>query len=358
MKLTNILGAVPNKREFAAKVLGHLGLLRLLERTATARNPGLSVLTYHRIAEPTTNQFYDPVISATPDSFRAQINWLCDHTHILTLQALIDRAQNDSLGQEPTVLITFDDGYRDNFEVALPILAERNVPATFFIPTAFLDTPQLPWWDHVAYIIKCTPVRHLTLKHSFDGTMPPLEIDIEATPRAVAIAMIIHALLDDTIDDEHRFLDELATLAEVVVDAESLGRSLFMSWDQVRQLPELEAKHTIGSHSHTHSNLARLDEDSQRRELTISKQILETRAGCEIKALAYPYGWPGTYTSRTKAIASQAGYQLAFASREGTNQSNAFDLWEISRLGVGSGDSLILLRARMAFYAAFGRSAL
>lgn len=358
MKLTKILSAVPNKREFAAKMLGRLGLLRLLERTTAARKPRLTVLTYHRIADPTTNLFYDPVISATPDSFRAQIKWLCDHTHILTLQALIDRAQNDTLWQEPTVLVTFDDGYRDNFEVALPILAERNVPATFFIPTAFLDTPRLPWWDHVAYVIKYTRVPRFTLERSLDRSRSPLQIDVEATPRATAIATIIHALLDDTIDDERRFLDELASRAEVVVNGECLGRSLFMSWDQVRQLPEYGAKFTIGSHSHSHPNLARLDEDSQRYELTVSKQVLETRTGCEIDALAYPYGWPGTYTSRTKAIASEAGYRLAFASREGTNQSDTFDPWEIRRLGVGSGDSAILLRARMAFYAGFGRSVL
>ncbi len=358
MKLTKILGAVPNKREFAAKILGHFGILRLLERIAARSHPGLTVLTYHRIADPATDPFYDPVISATPDWFRAQINWLSEHIPILTLEALIDRVQNNSLWQEPTVLITFDDGYRDNFDVALPILAERNVPATFFIPTGFLETPQLPWWDRVAYIIKRTQVCRLTLERSLDGKAPRLEIDLETMPRSMAIMSIIRALLDDTVDDEHRFLDELASRAEVNVDPESLGRSLFMSWDQVRQLPGSGARHTIGSHSHTHPNLARLDEDSQRRELTVSKQILETRAGCEIKAVAYPYGWTGTYTGITKTIASEAGYRLAFASREGTNRASTFDLWEISRLGVGSGDSAILLRARMALHAACGRSAL
>lgn len=358
MKLTNLWGAIPNKRESAAKLLGWLGLLRVLEHIAAARKPGLTVLTYHRIADPATNFFYDPVISATPESFRTQINWLCDHTQILTLEALIDRAHNGSLWREPSVLITFDDAYRDNFDVALPILAERSVPATFFIPTAFLDAPGLPWWDYVAYVIKRTRVRRFRLQRSSDEKVLPLEIDIEIMPRSTAVMTIIRALLDGTVDDESRFLDELATQAEVNVDRESLGRALFMSWDQVRELSESRASLAIGSHSHSHPNLARLDEDSQRRELTISKQILEARVGCPVKALAYPYGWPGTYTSLTKTIASQAGYCLAFASRQGVSQSNTFDRWEISRLGVGSGDSAILLRARMALHAMFGRSAL
>jgi peptidoglycan/xylan/chitin deacetylase (PgdA/CDA1 family) len=169
---------------------------------------------------------------------------------------------------------------------------------------------------------------------------------------------IIHALLDETVADKCRFLNELSRCAEVAVDAESLGRSLFMSWNQVRQLPGAGAIFTVGSHSHSHPNLAQLDEDSQHHELTVSKQILEGYTGGQIKALAYPYGWSGTYTERTRAIASQTGYRLAFASREGVSHRDTFDPWDISRLGVGSGDSAILLRARMALHTAFGRSVL
>jgi peptidoglycan/xylan/chitin deacetylase (PgdA/CDA1 family) len=353
---TKLWCALPNKREFVAKTLGRIGVLNVLERASAARKPTLTVLTYHRIAAPETNLFYDPVISATPDSFRAQINWLCNHTRILTLNELIDRARQGLVGREPAVLITFDDGYRDNFDVAVPILAERNVPATFFIATAFLETPHLPWWDQVAYVIKLTRVRRFTLDRTFEGKTSRMEIDVETMPRTTAIRTIIRALLDQTVDDERRFLDQLSARAEVSVDAEALGRSLFMSWDQVRCLPESGAGFAIGSHSHSHRNLARIDDDSQRCELTESKQILETCVGYEVKAFAYPYGWPGTYTKGTKAIVTEAGYCLAFASREGVNRAGSFDPLEISRLGVGSGDSAVLLRGRIALHTALGRS--
>jgi peptidoglycan/xylan/chitin deacetylase (PgdA/CDA1 family) len=356
MNLAKVLDMVPNKRVFVAKMLGQLGLLRALERTMALRYPGLTVLTYHRIAQPETNSFYDPVISSTPDSFRAQVEWLCDHTRILALEELIDRAQSNSPWQESTVLITFDDGYRDNFDVALPILAERNVPATFFLPTEFLDTPQVPWWDYVAYVIKRTRVCRLRLERSFKGRELPLDVDLETMPQSTAIMTIVRALLDDTVDDECWFLHELARRAEVDVDTEALGRSLFVSWDQVRQLTESDTDFTIGSHSQSHSNLARLDDESQYREMTVSKQVLERHVGCEIKAFAYPYGWPGTYTTHSKALVAQAGYRLAFTSREGINRPNTFDPLEISRLGVGAGDSTDLLRARAALHAVLGRS--
>ena len=94
------------------------------------------------------------------------------------------------------------------------------------------------------------------------------------------------------------------------------------------------------------------------QELASSKQILENRIGRPIKALAYPYGWPGSYTAATKALAARAGYRLAFSSREGVNRFAGLDRYAISRLGVGSADSVALLRARSALHCAFGKSIL
>ncbi len=158
--------SIPNKREFLARAFGRLGILSLLERTIARRRPGLVVLTYHRIAEPSADLFYAPVISATPESFRAQVEWLHNRVRLLTLDELVDQVKSDSPWREPAMLITFDDGYRDNFELAVPILRQRNIPATFFIPTAFLDAPRLPWWDHVAYAIKRAQVRQFVVETS------------------------------------------------------------------------------------------------------------------------------------------------------------------------------------------------
>jgi peptidoglycan/xylan/chitin deacetylase (PgdA/CDA1 family) len=356
VKSTKLFHSIPNKREFLARAFGRLGILGLMERVSATWRPGLVVLTYHRIAEPGAGPFYDPVISATPESFRAQIDWLRNHVRILTIDELVAWVETGSSGRELVALVTFDDGYRDNFDMAVPILRAGNVPATFFIPTAFLDSPRLPWWDYVAYVIKQTGVRRLTLEPSRNGEAPPLVIDLDLVPRTAAIMTIICAFLDGTIAEEHWFLDQLATRAEVDVDAEGLGRALFMTWDQVQQLADSNSGLTIGSHGHSHQRLARLDDNSQRYELTESKRILEARLGREVAALAYPYGWPGTYTAQTKALAASAGYRLAFASREGTNRPGILDRYAVSRLGVGSGDSPALLRARTALHAAFGKS--
>jgi peptidoglycan/xylan/chitin deacetylase (PgdA/CDA1 family) len=344
-----------NKREHLARAMGRVGVIDLLERYVAACRPALVVLTYHRIAERDTDPFYDPVISAAPQSFRRQVEWLHERMRILTLLELDDRIRAGGPWNEPAALVTFDDGYRDNFDAAVPILKELSVPATFFIPTEFLESPKLPWWDHVAYVIKQTLSRRLLVKRS-PSDHDPLDIELDSNPKDAVIMAIIRAILDGNITDLPWFLQQLAASARVTVETERLGRDLFMGWEQVRQLADSGGRLTIGSHAHSHHDLSKLDSQSQHRELVLSKQILEQRLGREVPAIAYPFGWAGTYTQATKTLAREAGYRLAFASRTGVNHPGTLEPFEINRLGVGSGDSPAMLRARTALFSAFGRS--
>ena len=88
--------------------------------------------------------FYEPVISATPESFRAQIKWLRSHLHLVTLEELIEQVQTGSPWREPTVLLTFDDAYRDNFEVAVPILRESKYQRRSSYPRGFSKRQGFP----------------------------------------------------------------------------------------------------------------------------------------------------------------------------------------------------------------------
>jgi peptidoglycan/xylan/chitin deacetylase (PgdA/CDA1 family) len=353
-----LLHGIPNKRASIAKTMRWTGITALLERASSALPAKLIVLTYHRIAEPSANPFYDPVISTTAESFHDQVEWLKRRFRLITLDELIAQLNAGSAWREPSLLVTFDDGYRDNFDVAVPILRKHNVPATFFIASEFLDTPSLPWWDYVAYVIKRTQISRMTLQRNHQATACPLRIDLTITSRSDAISTIVQAFLKNTIDDEVWFLDQLAKHAEVPVDSNQLGRALFMSWDQAQQLVQQYPGLTVGSHSRHHYQLAGLSHELQYRELTESQRVLEARLGYKISALAYPYGWPGTYTAYTKAIAAQVGYCIAFTASPGVNQSQDFDQYEVRRLGIGHTDSVSLLRARLALHSTMGWSPL
>ena len=138
--------------------------------------------------------------------------------------------------REPAALVTFDDGYRDNFEVAVPILRERERPGdvlpTHRVPRSRRGCRGGTRWPTRSNRPAC---RRSGSSGAANGDAPPLSIDLEAMPRLAAIMTIIRAFLDDTIADERWFLDQLFERAEVAVDGESLARRLFTSWDQVRQ---------------------------------------------------------------------------------------------------------------------------
>jgi peptidoglycan/xylan/chitin deacetylase (PgdA/CDA1 family) len=362
-----LLDRITHKREFLARAFGSLGFIGLLEQIV-AKRPVLVVLTYHRIAVPgsISNPYYDPVISATPDAFEAQIRFLSARFHILGLEALLDIAVDkgvsatiSSSAGKPVVLVTFDDGYRDNCETALPILRKLGVPATFFIPTAFLDAVRLPWWDHLACVLKQTRVPRLSLER-WPGDVDPIVINLgpisSGHQRTMAITMVVRSFLDGAIKDEQWFLDQLDDQAEVPIDSRMLGRELFMNLDQVKHLAD--AGMSIGSHGQTHRALASLPDATQRHELTESKRFLEGSLSHEIKALAYPFGGGGTFTARTIQLAIEAGYHLAFSSLEGINRlgNAALQPFALRRLNVGMGDSPTLLQARALLHVAFGTS--
>lgn len=338
---------IPNKREFLARCARRTGLLELLERSA--RRPCLLVLTYHRIGDAGTTPYYGPVYSASAADFVAEVRAVRDRYRLLTLDDVIDLSGDRFLGlREPSALITFDDGYRDNFDVAFPILKDSSVPAAFFLPTGFLRDPRLPWWDHVAHVINCSeePVLRLDWPE-------PLAIDLGRAARAPSIARVVRVYLAHHVSDEDRFRAHVEERAGVTVDEPALARALFMSWDDARALAA--AGMGVGSHGHRHLELARLSEKEQRDELAQSKRILESELGRAIAALAYPYGWPGTFDATTRRLTSEEGYRIAFASTEGVNRPGSIDRFAVRRIGVGFADSPMLLRARLAMYASLGR---
>ena len=183
--------------------------------------------------------------------------------------------------------MTFDDGYRDNFEVAVPILYELKVPATFFISTRLVESPKVPWWDYVAYVIKKTQKRLFHLKRSSRDNDVPISIDFSKTSRDTAIKTIIQAILDKIIADESWFLEQLAETAAVAVEEPTLGHQLFMNWNQIRQLASTEIGLSIGSHAHSHNQLAKL-ESVERFELCSPSKFWKVISGMKFSHWRIP----------------------------------------------------------------------
>jgi peptidoglycan/xylan/chitin deacetylase (PgdA/CDA1 family) len=240
-----------SKRERLVRRLDRVGVNRLL--ALAARRSGLLTLAYHRIGVGANQPFDDGLLSASAEDFRDQIRHLRDHFDVLNGDTLLQAMQGGTLSlKRPSALITFDDGYRDNYELAFPILRELGVPAVFFVAARFVDEPALTWWDRVAYVVKSTQQSVLQLDYPAGVT-----IDVRKIGPSQAIRQILRTYKQTHEIDQQRFFERLEATAKVEVDSPALGRGLFMSWDQVRELSHGGME--IGGHTYNHPILSRID---------------------------------------------------------------------------------------------------
>lgn len=291
------------------------------------------------------------MFSATPDQFASEVRYLRDHFRLVGPEDLESLAEPDYVPGEPTAVITFDDGYHDNIEHAFPILQDFHAPAAFFITTDFIDHPRLPWWDHVTFALKQTRAERVVL-----DLPEPLTLDLGPESHSDAVSLLIQSFLRSHPDDEARNLAHLNERAEIEIDSSSLGRELFMDWDDVRTLDR--AGMIVGSHSVAHRNFARRTESAQAASLMESRQTLERELSHEIHAFAYPYGGPNDFTAATQRLAQEAGYRVSFSLKNRVDRVGAHTPLDIPRLIIGAADSPTLVRARLCLTASFGVSPL
>jgi peptidoglycan/xylan/chitin deacetylase (PgdA/CDA1 family) len=336
-----------SKRDRLAVLLSGGGLLRMLE--TLARRPGLLVLTYHRIGSDVGNPFDDGALSATAEAFRDQVRYVRTHFDVLGQDRLLEAAGRGFALGRASAIITFDDGYRDSFEIAFPILRDLGVPAFFFIPTGYIDRPRLPWWDRIAFILKHTRVDRLCLD------LPHyIKIDLRRTGRLRAIMQVVIACREANDFEERAFFDHLESRAEFAANSEALGRELFVTWDEIRRMRA--SGMAIGSHTHTHPILGSISESDQREELVTSKTRLEEELDEPVKTIAYPVGTRRAFNERTKSLARDTGYEVGFSAYAGINRPGRTDPFDVQRIPVELAETYPLFRTRAIFYNLVGES--
>jgi len=336
-----------SKRDRLARQLDRFGVLRLFENVVFRR--GLLVVNYHRIGTSAGNLFDDGAFSAVPEEFDAQVAYLSRRFRLLSLSELLELSRNRFQFPERCALITFDDGYKDNFEFAFPILRKHSASAVFFVATDYVENPRLTWWDHIAYVIKQTQRQTLVL-----DTNPPVMIDLAKTPREKAILQILRVFKSASMANEAGFLSQLEQAAEVQVDRTALGRTLFMTWSNLNQL--VASGMSIGSHTHTHQILAQLLEADQRQELGLSRELLECHLRTPVLSVSYPVGGQDKFTATTKRLCKELGYALGFSFYRGINRQGRTDPLDIKRIGIDITDTPSLCRSRMILTSTFGKT--
>ncbi|MEO8092011.1 MAG: polysaccharide deacetylase family protein [bacterium] len=330
------------KRTMAEALVGSPAMEWLLKLPSLWR--GVLVLAYHRIQESDQETPFDSgVFSATPSTFEAQLRFLTRHFQVVSPESI--KRNPDSLGRR--VVVTFDDGYRDNYELAFPLLREYGMPATFFLATGFLDNPRVPWWDELAWMVRRSPRRVLEDREWFGGR---LLLDGDRRPAIDELTRTYKSLPTERTE---AFLDFCADAAGTGRCDASAGADLWMTWEMAAELRD--AGMTIGGHTATHPVLGRARPEVQSREVEECARRLREKLGVSIRFFAYPVGLIESFDDSTRRILREAGVELAFSLYGGYLRPGRLDPYDVPRASVGRGTSPSGFRAMLTFPRLFAR---
>jgi len=289
---------------------------RAARKSVALDGRGLLILTYHRVLPADDPLRPGEMTEAAFDRHAAVLRrWF----NVLPLAEGWRRTLEGSLPRR-AVALTFDDGYADNAELALPVLKRHGLTATFFIATGFLDGGRM-WNDTIIETLRLARAP-LDLR-DLDGGL--LETDTQEA-RVRAVPAVIRSWKHLPPHERQRRVDALLERARLQPPADLMMRS-----EQVKELAR--AGMEIGAHTVTHPILRSISDSEAAEEMSRSRTALESLSGAPVRTFAYPNGRLGDdYDARHADIARRTGFELAVSTNAGTARRSS-DAYQLPRFG-------------------------
>jgi peptidoglycan/xylan/chitin deacetylase (PgdA/CDA1 family) len=277
---------------------------------------GLRILMYHR--------FHDAAI----------LERHCEHFRRyyspVSLGQMAEWLQREKEFPESKLALTVDDGYRDFYEVAFPVLRKHGIPATVYLITGFLDGELWPWGDRLAYAFQHTAAGEVELPCGPAGSAMRFRLDSPQSKQDAAKKVKeASKLMPDESRRELCDAVERELRAQIPERAPEAYRPL--SWDEVREMARAGIE--FGAHTHSHPILSRLRPEDVRRELVRSKARIEEETGRPAIHFCYPNGRPCDIGAVAVEEAQRAGFVTAVTTDMGLNFPGA-DRFLLRRIGV------------------------
>lgn len=255
----------------------------------------------------------------------------------ISMDQLVQRVSSGK-HSEKFVVITFDDGFNDNYTHALPIFKELGIPFTVFISTAMPDNEMVLWpYFLEEYLLKSDLVEFQF--HDRKYVLPCLSL----TDKQDAFHKIRSVIIENERTSIPFFMNEVFKVSDQ--QSKDFTRKNALSWDQLKNLSSEDIV-TIGAHCKNHFALSRLNEKDSIREIGESKSRLESELNRKIEHFAYPYGTYNEFLKRDIDNVRQAGYKTACTLLQG----NVFDvhqryLFQIPRIPLGENVNIEILES-------------
>jgi peptidoglycan/xylan/chitin deacetylase (PgdA/CDA1 family) len=305
---------------------GVLTVARWLRRGQTV------ILAYHGVvttADPAREYLNDNFVDARV--FEQQIAYIARHYRPMALTDIVSCYERGTPPPPGAIAVTFDDGFANNYTVALPILQRYGVPFTVFLTSGMIGTPGAQLWtERVSRANYLTDRPSLTL--ALEGRMVSFALG-SAKAREQASRRVLRVLKRTSPEARDRTLSAIEdACGRPELGPGDLERYAFLSWPQARALAAAGVE--LGSHTVTHPVLSTLDPPRLWTEITESKRTIEAQLGSRCATFAYPNGSDADFGARDRQALEAAGYRCALALGGRSNGRTA-DLFALERLNVG-----------------------
>lgn len=297
-----------------------------------------AIIMYHRVLPvDKINQDYDLGLAVTLSNFENQIKFLKNNYTLVSMDDFIEKLKNRKKN-EFYVTVTFDDGYKDNLDYALPVLKKNNIPATLYITTRFLEKYVWLWWYELKEIInvnKSLNFEYKNKKHFYSMH--------NKKQKNKTFYILRKLFLNQSINEQLNLLEIISQSKE-----RKNYSKIFLNANDLKFLNK-EPLISLGSHTHNHPNLKNLKKEEKIFDIEKANQILEKLLNKKIKHFAYPYGGKNEASKNEYEVAQNLKLNSAVTTR--TYPANYKRLFSLPRIYVGKNANEKVIRSHLTgFY--------
>lgn len=322
------------------------GLLVLYSKLKSllSRDNNIHILMYHRVLPDDMKKqaIVQPGMSVTQSMFESSMKFIKKNYDVVSLEEIIAVLEKGETVKKKTIAVTFDDGWRDNYQFAYPVLKSYDIPAIIFVSTELIQTNRLPIFMEACILLgegDLWPDKAVTIFNKIVKEHDLIQSQINLTSQSLnQISINAYWYMRTLMLLEYKYISLITSeLKKACSDDISNwdNQRWMLNWDEIKDM----YKHniTFGSHAISHDLLIHLDHDRIDHELIESKNIIESNTGIQVSIFSYPNG---DYNREIKSMVQKAGYSGAVAVTGCYSDESKLDIFALRRRNINEGAAL------------------
>ncbi len=287
------------------------------------------ILLYHRIVDEHSKYLNKGAsVHHTVQDFKREISYFKRNFKILNMDEVVNQIKLGAGFKRPSIAITFDDGYLDNYTLAHPVLRKHGVPATIYLTTGLIGTSGGIWTEQIGIAFLETRKDCFSFPTLFRNETIPIKTEEE---KKQANTKVSEALKLRPDEERKELIQELFKKLEVGEKSGHIGERMMLNWEEVREMARDGI--TMGSHSHTHPILSQMPSEKAKDEILNSKKVLEKNVDMKVKHFSFPNGREEDFSEELRDYCREIGFESVCSVVYGPYDASKKDPFALMRVG-------------------------